>query len=504
MKKFSLLAFLLVFVMMFSSCGLIFDALTDGGNGSPVDTYQPEYTVPTSEIPVYTQGTEPTEEIPVFSDPDYDETEPTVNVLDLPGITENPVTVEPYEEIPAYSVPVNFLVYEGNISGSNAAQSCTFVAPETGVYYCGFDMMSGFTLEVEVLDSKNNRVVYDSHVSGGYGVTCDLVKDETYKVLVSYDNGTGDYTLSIGQQKATVDITGATYIADAIEFNNQENYYLYTPELSGTYYVYISEINSDCVVSLYVFDAQGYTVTYDSHVSRGYGLTVDLEAGQTYKFAAVEYEGMGGYTLSVGPQKPTVDISGYTHVADSIQFNNQVNYYVFCAPVTGIYRIELAKINSGNSVAFEVCDAQGYRVMSDSSVYGGNGISVDVTGGSYYTLSVTENEGYVPYTIFMGAPEEAVDITGYSVVNHSVEFNYQENRYTFTAPETKEYAFGIANAYSGFAVGLYVYDSAGYQKAYDSSVYNGDRIIADLVSGETYTVCVSQDSEFGAYSLTVE
>lgn len=504
MKKLWMLPVILSLALMFSSCGMIFDLLEGaaGGNDDPYGEYgDPVFSFDDTEsVPVFTEDTGFITTWTTVNTENYPESD-AVSALDIPGVAENSLAVDPVAQVPAYSVPVDFLIYNGNISGSGTVQSCSFEAPETGVYFCGFEMMSGLSVEVEVLDSMGKRVIYDSHVDGGAGVTCDLVKGETYKVIVSYDSGTGDYTLSVGQQKTPVDITGATSIADAIEFNNQENYYFYTPAENGTYHFYIDDINSGCVVSVYVFDSMGYNVIYDSHVSRGFGVTAELNAGETYKLAVVEYEGMGGYTLRVGPQKPTADISGYTLVADSIEFTNQLNRYSLYAPVSGVYRIELSRINSGNSIGIEVCDDQGYRVISDSYMTGGNGINAELEAGKTYTVYVVEDDGFVPYTLSVGTPREAVDISGYGLVNDSMWFKGQENYYLYTPVGAGEHSITLVNSVNGVELDVIVCDSDGYTLESEYGMSAGEDISFDADAGSTYIIAVVQDEELGAYSL---
>ncbi|MBR4940859.1 MAG: hypothetical protein IKZ19_02540 [Clostridia bacterium] len=509
MKKLWLLPVLLCLVLMFSSCGMILDMIMDD---EPEDYVETSYTTP--EV-IYRdpEGDNSVESIFTYDTGDYVETEPYVTeevettpavvAVTVPPIAERALSIDPYAETAAYTVPVTFLNYDGNISGSNAVQSCSFVAPETGVYFMQLNMMSDLKLSIEVLDSYNKRVVYDSCVSGGDGVCCDLEKDQSYSVVVSYYSGTGAYTLSIGQQKATVDMTGTTYIEDSIEFNNQENYYFYTPAVTGMYRFYISSINSDCKVGVYVYDSQGYCLEYDSSVSRDFGINEILTAGETYRLAVVEYSGRGQYTFSIGIQKPTVAVEGYNYISDSIQFANQEINYSFAAPISGTYRFAIDSINRGNKISLYVYDSEGYVEKYDSAVGGGEGINVDLSGGETYTISVVEYEGFVPYTLYIGYQKPDVDISCGAVCD-SIQFKGQQNNYLYTASRSGSHNVTVGNTSSGFYIGVNVYNSAGYTVDYDSSMDGGDYFSVDLTAGETYTISVEHYDGFGEYMVTVE
>ncbi len=532
MKKFWLLSLVLALVMLFSSCGIIFDAIEGaGGNDDEQektwysrseeteeeidaeevdaeDKGSVDVSVDDSSVPVYSEddsaGTVPVESVPFETETEpVETTEAPIACLEVPPIAESLIAVEPFAKIESYSVSVDFIVETGNISGKGSSQSFSFVAPQTGVYHCWVDMMSGLDVTMEVYDSKNVRVKYDSNLSGGDGLTCDLVKDESYTVTVKYYNGTGDYTLTIGQQKADVDITGTTYIADAIEFNNQENYYLFTPAVSGNHRFYLSDINSDCKVSIYIYDSQGYRLQYDTNESRGEGINEVLTAGETYRIGVVEYSGFGGYALNVGIQKPTVSLEGYNTVTDSIQFANQENYYSFTPVISGVHRFEITKIDSGNSVSLYAYDDEGYRLTYDTSVRVGEGLSLELEAGKNYTLAVEEYEGFVPYTFIVASPKETNDITGIDTVYDSIQFTDQENSYLFTPSVSGEYTFEVMNTQSGFSVSVYIYDNAGYRLKYSSGMDAGDYIYETLTAGVQYTVVVCEYSGFGDYALAI-
>ncbi|MBQ1222867.1 MAG: hypothetical protein IIX84_01120, partial [Oscillospiraceae bacterium] len=160
-------------------------------------------------------------------------------------------------------------------------------------------------------------------------------------------------------------------------------------------------------------------------------------------------------------------------------------------------------IESGNSVSFYVFDDEGYRLQYSTNLDSGDGLNVELDGGKTYTLCVTEYSGFVPYTFIIGAPKDAVDITGYDIVNDSIQFNGQKNLYSFTADRSGDHDFVISNTQNGFSCSVYVYNSDGYRIDYGTSLSDDEYVSVGLDQGETYTVEVVYYSGYGEYSLIV-
>lgn len=501
MKRYVKAALATVLVFLFSACGIIpaIGEISENHTDSPHSNSG----VRTDAVGNFT-GNEDSVDIKVTGAAENSSPE-SKKEISLPAIELSPVSVPAYEEIEAFSVPVEFLVCKDSVTGPGYRREYSFVAPESGVYCIeGTDMFSDLKLTVEILDAKNMRVVYASSLGGGNTLCADLEKGEKYTVEVSYKTGTGAYTLMVGQQKAAVDLTGTTFIEDSIEFNNQENYYYYTPAVSGTYCFFIPRINSENKVSIYVFDALNYRLKYVSQCSRDGGLSIELEANETYKIAVVEHTGRGEYTLSVGTQKETVHIDGYSIVHDSIQFKNQINVYSFTASVGGVHRVEVENIDSGNSISFFVYDSEGYRLKYITDRDAGGGMEVDLEAGETYTLTVEACRGCVPYAFAITGPKEAADVSGFDLISDSFSFDGQENVYVYAPAYTGVHRLAVASAESGFSVGVSVYDALGHRLAMNSSMDQNDSITVSLVGGEKYTIKAVYYNSCGNYTLSVE
>ena len=87
------------------------------------------------------------------------------------------------------------------------------------------------------------RDAYDSNImdvtAGGYedGKTIELEADTTYTIQVRQEEGIGQYTLHICQQKERIDVSGYTEIDDSIQFTEQKNCYNFKAPVTGTYLI---------------------------------------------------------------------------------------------------------------------------------------------------------------------------------------------------------------------------------------------------------------------------
>lgn len=504
MKRFGTAVLAAVLAFSFSACGIV-PALGENIGGH-IDSPHSDSGVMTGAVGNVTGS----EEIGGVFDTEISGTAENSGTdpkkeISLPAVELSSLSVPAYEEIEAFSVPVEFLTFRGSVTGPGYLAEYSFVAPESGVYAVeGTDMFSDLKLTVEIVDAKNMRVVYASGLGGGNTLCADLEKGGKYTVEVSYKTGAGAYTLMVGQQKAAVDLTGATFIEDSIEFNNQENYYYYTPSVSGTYSFSFPRINSENKVSIYVFDSLNYRLKYVSQCSRDGVLSIELEANETYKIAVVEHTGRGEYTLSVGVQKETAYVEGYSIVCDSIQFANQINNYSFTATVSGAHRIEVENIDSGNSISFFLYDSEGYRLKYITDRDAGGGMAVELEAGETYTLAVEECRGFVPYSFFILGPKEAVDVTGFDLISDSFSFDGQENAYVYTPAISGDHRISVASAQSGLSVGVSVYDALGYRLAVNSSMDQNEGVTVSLTGGEEYTIKAVYSNSCGAYTLSLE
>ena len=96
-----------------------------------------------------------------------------------------------------------------------------------------------------------------------------------------------------------------------------------------------------------------------------------------------------------------------------------------------------------------------------------------------------------------------LNITGYDVVLDSIQYNGQQNTYSFTADRGGDHSFVITNTQNGLYCSVYVYDCDGYRVGYSSMLSADEYLSVSLTQGETYTVKVTYYSGYGEYGLLI-
>lgn len=112
-------------------------------------------------------------------------------------------------------------------------------------------------------------------------------------------------------------------INDSIFENNSYNDYPFSPAVSGTYRFEFSNVPDGTDFTLYILNSAGERKEYASYCDNGSGITTSLSSKKNYTIRVAQQCETGSYTLNIGQQKKTSDISSYTAVSDSIQYTDQ-------------------------------------------------------------------------------------------------------------------------------------------------------------------------------------
>ena len=222
--------------------------------------------------------------------------------------------------------------YNGSLTIEDQVDTYFFTPSVTGRYRFEISgLTSGTDHKVNLVIKNSGDGIVDSTsygITNGNGLTIkNMQAGETFQVQVKQYTGLDSYTLSIGNQKETLDVTGYTVVKDSIEFKDQRNVYLFTPPITGRYRFEISNLTkgSDHEVNLLVYNSGGGEEASTSYgIMNGDGLTIaSMQAGQTYEIQIRQYSGIDSYNLNIGYQKDSLDITGFNIIADSIQYRDQ-------------------------------------------------------------------------------------------------------------------------------------------------------------------------------------
>ena len=434
---------------------------------------------------------------------DTEESEQTVSsVLLVAPIVQVERDVPAEDECIYEAGSVDFLEYSGLLNSDEQEDVYYFIAPETGKYRCEMsNMLSGFTTSMRLYDALENEVDYYNGAGNGEGMSTSLQAGQTYALQIKSWSGTGAYTVKVGQAKSPVDISSDTVVYDAIEFEGQQVYYDYTPAEDGQYRFEIAQINQGILVSINIYDDAGYEVDYNNGIGQGNGVTTTLSAGRTYRVVVKQYSNLGAYTMNIGTQKPMIDISDVTVLRDGITYKDQKNNYTFTAAENGIYRFEIDRINNGVTVSMELLDEAGYTVERNSYMGKNDGLRAELLAGQTYRLVVSQCSDCGDYTMTIGTQKKMEDISAYSQVEDSIQFNGQVNLYKYCPAGDGTCVFELTEMASDLQVSVEVYDDENYCLSKNSWMHSGDAVRAELEAGREYRIKVSYCSGYGNYTL---
>lgn len=421
-----------------------------------------------------------------------------VKTLSIEGLPSNPISVDAAE----------ILTYTGNISNEDQVDEYSFVASYDGRYRADITgLQNGVNVELYIIDETGSSVASDTYCTNGEGATAKgLAAGHTYVVRVKQDSGFSDYTLSIGMQKPKFDVTGYTMVSDSIQYTDQNNWYTFTAPIDGRYRFEVTGVQNDTDFELYMFNSLEETLASDTYCTNEEGITVkDLKAGETYQVQVRQDSGFSSYTLFIGYQKNTVDISAISSLTDSIEYTDQRNVYVFTAPVEGRYRFELSGMLSGTDIELYLFNSLGETVDSDTYCTNGEGITAKgLEAGQTYELQIRQDSGLSGYTLSIGKQKEPVEAGMNYIVNDRIEYTDQRNLYSLFIGSSGQVEVSIQNMGSNMVVELYIFNDLQEDIAGDSYCTNGEGVrISNLPAGQ-YWIQVRQYDGGGSYSLYIE
>ena len=444
----------------------------------------------------------------VGSPSDFVDAGPVYTTISIPPIVPSTLSVD---QIPQNTVVVesaSMLYFSGNISSEDQQDFYYFEAPYDGRYRIDLsDVQSGTSMELYLFDASGNKIVADTYCTNGEGITAKgLTAGETYEIRVCQSSGFSSYDLTIGLQKPTVDISSLTQLTDSIEFIDQRNVYLFTVPIDGRYRFELSGMMSGTATELYVFNSLGEEVASNTYCENGEGVTVKgLLAGEVYQVQVRYVSGFSSYNLTIGQQKPTVDISSLTQLTDSIEYTDQRNVYLFTVPIDGRYRFELSGMMSGTATELYVFNRLDEEVAANTYCENGEGVTVKgLLAGEVYQVQVRYVSGHSSYNLLIGQQKETIDVGNYTIIDDSIEYTDQRNVYSFSATASGDITFSMGGLTNEATVQLLVFNALRETVVEDTYCRNGDEYTIENVNfGTYYEIQVRYGSGPSKYELTI-
>lgn len=193
-----------------------------------------------------------------------------------------------------------------------------------------------------------------------------------------------------------------------------------------------------------------------------------------------------------------VNILQYPYTFNTKEEELTLEYY---PPVSGDYRFFIQDAKSGLEVFISVFDNLGDQ-LKYTYAKNGEGLTIELKGGERHTVKLLQNRDLGSFTLRIGEPRSMTELKSFRLINDSISFREQNNRYILRPEISGYYRFDLLQAQSGFEVFISVYDSLGYQQNY-TYANQGEGVGVELTAGETYYINVVQNRDIGNYQLRV-
>ncbi len=276
-----------------------------------------------------------------------------------------------------------------------------FTPAIAGIYNFGFSEIGNYYIDFEVYNDSAELVFNDDYVYNNTYCSIELNAGEFYLLRVIQKYESCNYAMSIGAPKAAQDVSGAKVVKDGFAYDGQTNYYTLTPAESRNYSFIMSDMGDDAVVKLYIYNALDEVVQSNTYCYNSYGFNVDLEAGNTYTIAVVQYYNRSDYSLNIVGGGEAVKLESNNGYVDSFISNDQEIVYSFTATENGkhIFAVSDTTVD-GAYFDLYVYDSNGDSVALDTYMSANDYLSVeDIKKGDTFTIKVIERNAIGNFTI---------------------------------------------------------------------------------------------------------
>ena len=278
-----------------------------------------------------------------------------------------------------------------------------YIPEETGLYYFWVsDVKNGIYITLTVDDEDGYRLDRNYGLGKNEGMPVTLEAGKVYLFQVTeYGDSLGDFTVNIGIQKATQDISSYKTLTDVIQFEKQEINYEFRSEKAGAYCFEIDEVRSGFSVTIAVIDCDGYQIEKNYGLTQGEKMTVTLEENTLYTVKLIQYSDTGLFTVKIGRQRETLNISGYDDIIDCMEFEDQSILYRFKPEKTGTYVFGLSEDNDDTCVTVVITDKGGYEIEYSYYMMPGETMKAELKDDQTYTIEISEAGYFGPYTLLI-------------------------------------------------------------------------------------------------------
>lgn len=354
------------------------------------------------------------------------------------------------------------------------------------------------------MTNYEERLALGHNYFAGVCLNCEEVDAET-GILTVPPVEKNVYTAVAGEENlltapsATIDV-----FTGEIKKDGQVVSYSFTPNESGIYRFWISELYSGNVLSIYVKNHLGEEIGSNWYCSNNDGMTATLEAGENYTVEVCQYYGKSTYQLNIGHQTPVADLSDYTLWSGNFEFIDQAFLFTYTPAISGIYSLTMQNMMSGSYASVRVVNRLGETICDESWLSNGSGVYGELNAGETYYITLYGEGNPTSVEMKVGKPKASVDVSDYNVIVDSLDYWQQINTYTFVASR-ETYGILFADGKDDWTdIYIEVFNRLGESMACDYYFSEGNTLnVAGLTVGETYTIKVGYRDDVMPYRLEI-
>ena len=253
----------------------------------------------------------------------------------------------------------------------------------------------GFRIRAVITDAQGYSLETE-YLEQGEGFSVRLEAGKRYSLNLTQHAGFGGFTMAVGKPKEWEDVSACGVISDSFGYQNQDNRYAFTPDVSGVHYLWISQAMAGFQAHILIEDGQGYSLASE-YPAQGEGISISLKAGETVYVHTEQHRDLGEYQLTIGKPRPATDITGAPLVGDILTYRTERNTYQFQAPEEGDYHFRLTRADSGFQAKVTVLDQGGYELALDY-LSQGEKTEAHLAAGQICTVRVDQHRGLGTYS----------------------------------------------------------------------------------------------------------
>ena len=405
-------------------------------------------------------------------------------------------TIEPTEEPAVNTSFSSFKQLNGKLKKGESKEE-TYVPEITGEYRfdCEIDDVNK-EYTFYILDKKEETIASEnSNFESGVTAALEAGQEYTLGIKNNDENEDVNYNIVINAPDPVETIDG-TVIKNKLKYIDQEKEYTYVAPKSGKYRfdLDIGDVSNE--YGFYIYDSKNAEIFNESSSNKGESL--ELMAGETYKFKVVQREGTPDFTITIGIPNDTKNIKN-NKIKDTIKYIDQCNTYTYKALITGQYRFDLDIDDVNKSYHFAILNKK--KEVLEECNSSDLGETVELVKGNVYTIKIEYIEGSAKYKVKINVPNK-ISVVKNNIINGKIKYIDQQDVYNYKPKKSGKFYFNfkINNVKSNYKI--YLYDSKN-SEVFQANSSDEDYEVS-LRKNTKYKICVQYLEGYPKYKIIIK